>query len=219
MRGQTREQLKNTLENYAHFGLAKGAKHLEDMIAGVAEVLVKTGALPSNPVAGKESTLFYRGVLEALQAENFHPGKRLNAVGDLGLGTQDLSGVQEDAVLRELSEAQWQALTPVGNLRVDPISFTRGGAGLTISGKHALDALAAQLEALPQYYVKVIGHARAVGDAAANARLAQERASSALSYLNSKGLDSRRGRALAAKPSGKGGAAQAVSFLVGQAPY
>jgi hypothetical protein len=63
---------KNTLENYAHFGLAtapadRGVPHLEDIVDNIVDVLVKTKALPADPVAGKHTTLFYNEILVELQ--------------------------------------------------------------------------------------------------------------------------------------------------------
>ena len=81
-------QWKNTLENYGHFGLAgaseaAGVQHLEDMVANITTVLVKTGALKSDPLAGKASTLFYDSVLKDLKAGGFHPSKRLAVIEGL----------------------------------------------------------------------------------------------------------------------------------------
>jgi ABC-type nitrate/sulfonate/bicarbonate transport system substrate-binding protein len=53
---------KNTLENYAHFGLNGAAQNdvpnLEDAIANIIEVLVKTKALEKDPLPGRQSSLF-----------------------------------------------------------------------------------------------------------------------------------------------------------------
>ena len=79
---------KNTLENYLHFGITAANSsnqvvYLEDAIGNIMTVLLKTGALTRDPLAGKYNQLFYPGVLRELQAENFHPGKKLNLVSGL----------------------------------------------------------------------------------------------------------------------------------------
>ena len=61
-------QWKNTLENYTHFGLVRGASagdllSLEDMIANVTDVLIKTGALKSDPLGGRHSSLYFDQIL------------------------------------------------------------------------------------------------------------------------------------------------------------
>src|SRR5262249_50627070 len=65
-------QWKNTLENYAHFGLSPSAPsevtHLEDMIANIIDVLVKTRALAKDPLPGKQNTLYYGQILAGMKS-------------------------------------------------------------------------------------------------------------------------------------------------------
>jgi len=212
---------RNTLENYAHFGLVAetpGVLHLEDSIANISGVLVRTGGLPSDPLEGRASELFFRDLLEKMHGADFHPGQGLGIVDD-GLGTADLEAAQSIGELPALNDAQWDQLTPVGSLQVKPIAFGRGNARLNVQSQRDLDGLARRLRSLPQYYLSVVGHARAEGDPAANLILAQERSHAASSYLVERGIDSDRVRAVAAKPTGTGGAVQAVSFTLAQQPY
>ena len=212
---------RNTLENYAHFGIVPetpGILHLEDSITNISGVLVRTGGLASDPVEGRASELFFRGLLEKMHGADFHPGQGLGIV-DNGLGTADLDGAQSVGKLPVLSEAEWDQLTPVGSLQVKPIAFGRGNARLNVQSQRDLDGLARRLRSLPQYYLSVVGHARAEGDPEANLVLARERAQAASSYLVDRGVDANRVRAIAAKPSGSGGAVQAVSFTLAQQPY
>ena len=58
-----------------------------------------------------------------------------------------------------------------------------------------------------------------MGAPAANRALAQSRAEAAALVLQQKGIPSQRLRAEAAPAAGSGGAAQAVSFVVGQLAY
>lgn len=213
---------RNTLENYAYFGSVPtervpGIMHIEDSIDNIADILLRTGALGANPVAGRASELFYRGVLDAMMVEDFHPGKGLGIV-DGGKGTADLRSSVHDE-LPALSDEDWAGLTPVGSLRVKPIAFGRGTARLNVQSQRELDGLARRLQSLPRFYLTVWGHARAEGDPAANLALAQERAGSALAYLVIHGVSAKRIRALAAEPSGTGGEHQSVSFELSQHAY
>ncbi|MFH2002698.1 MAG: phosphate ABC transporter substrate-binding/OmpA family protein [Planctomycetota bacterium] len=215
---------KNTLENYAYFGLlpageSKGMQHIEDIINNITSVLIKTGALKNDPIEGKAHTLFYDKILRELQASGFHPGKKVNVIDGLGLGMDDLDGIRNEAVSRALSDAEWASLIPVGEMRIKPISFARGTARINIQSQRDLAELSRNLKAWPQYYLIVTGHARAEGDKEANLKLAKERAGAAADYIVSTGIDASRIRPDAALPRGGNGEAQTVSFILGQVPY
>jgi len=215
---------KNTLENYAHFGLASsaesgGAQHLEDMVANITTVLMKTGALKADPLAGKASTLFYDAVLKDLKAEGFHPARRLAVVEGMGPAPGEMGAVRGEAELGKLRDEQWRTLAPVGEMKMEPIAFARGTARINLQSQRELARLANLLKSLPRYYLAVIGHARAEGDPEANRKLARERAEEAVKILVAEGLAPSRVRAEADQPSDRDGSAQSVSFRVGQMPY
>jgi len=215
---------KSTLENYGHFGLlgpahGGGAQHLEDMVGNITTVLVKTGALDSDPLGGKASSLFYDGILRELKSSGFHPAKKLAVIEGVGPGVGDLGKIGGETRLAKLSEEQWASLVPVGELQTKPIAFARGTARINIQSERELARLAGLLKSLPHYYLQVIGHARAEGDPVANRELARKRAASARQVLIDQGLSPDRIRARASKPSGSGGSAQSVSFVVGQLPF
>lgn len=215
---------KNTLENYSYFGLSSirgsgGPDHIEDVIANITNVLVKTGALPRDPLGGNAHTIFYDQTLRELQAANFHPGKKISVIEGVGLETGDLERVRTTSPLRSLNQREWDSLVPVGRMRVKPLSFARGRARLNIQGRRDLIELAHNLAAWPQYYLLIVGHARAEGDPDANLKLAEARAKSVADYLISSGVERDSIQAKAATPSGRGGASQSVSFILGQLPY
>lgn len=215
---------KNTLENYAHFGLIPGTAGgglpvLEDIIDNIAAVLVNTRALDHNPVAGRTHTLFHDQILRGMQRDGFHPAKQLNIIADLGPGQEQLEELRGNAELPELNDEQWSRLEPVGELKVPPVHFARGTARINVHSERELAELARRLAAWPSYYVKVRGHARAEGDAQANAELALQRARAAADVLLRQGLQAQRVRAQAAPPAIQGGEAQSVTFEVGQLPY
>jgi len=212
---------KNTMENYAHFGLltgqeAKGLPSLEDVIANISKVLAQTGALSSNPIAGKETSLFYDKILSDLKDKNFHPGR---VVAIAGMGDSNLEAIRGVEDLPALAEDQWNQLISVGQLRVKPITFGRGKALLTIQGQRDLDELIGNLKAWPSYYLKITGHASARGDMDANIALAQSRADAVAEYLYSGGVSPTRVKSMASKPSGEGTESLSVTFILGQLPY
>jgi len=214
---------RNTLENYAHFGLVSsdrggGIMSIEDSIANITSVLVRTGALKADPLEGRHNEIFYRDILAGMQADNFHPKKKLGIV-DGSLGTADLQGIRGFENLRDLSPSEWEALTPVGSLQAAPIAFGRGNSRLNVQSKRDLEEMARRLHSLPNFYLTVVGHTRAEGDMDANRTLADQRASAARDYLVSHGISQSRIRSKAAEPSAAGGAAQAVSFVLAQKPY
>ncbi len=217
-------QWKNTLENYAHFGLLpdddqQGLAHIEDVISNISKVLVQTGALGADPINARASTLFFDRILRDLQAADFHPGKRLGVMSGVGPGTSDLDAVRGDVELPALTDEQWERLMPVGELRTRPISFARGTARINIQSQRELADLAQRLKAWPQYYLTVIGQARAGDNPEADRRLAEQRAEAVVAFLGEAGLDNNRMRRKATTLTGRGGAAQSVSFVVGQPPY
>lgn len=210
---------KNTLENYAHFGIlegteARGVQHLEDIIRRLGHLLERTGALSAHPLEGRESWLYYDAILRGLQEEGFHP-----AFGRQGSELGQDAPIRQAAALPSLSDAEWGALVPVGSLRVPPIRFGRGGARINRSATRALEELAERFEAWPSYYLTVVGQSRQGGDAEANRVLANARAEAVLAKLIELGVAKARLRSIARVGVGSGGAAQSVKFEVGQAPY
>ena len=196
-------QWKNTQENFAHFGLVPAPlPHIEDMIDRIKRVLLETQGLPFDPTEGEPSRLFNERALRELHSTGFHPG----------IAPEE---VREQATLVALSDAQWQRLVSVGTLSSPPLIFARGRANLTEASQVVLDELADKLESWPAYYVKVVGNAGSIGDVEANQKLAGERAQAAVSYLQSKGVDPSRIRAVTGESSGE----MSVTFVFGQLPY
>lgn len=181
---------RNTLENYAAFGLQTngeviGAKVrrllLEDVIRNVTEVLLRTGGLQSIPTGGAPEQLYYARLLAAMREGNFRPGEA------------GLSGRTGD--LPELSDEEWKKLVRTGNMRVPPVNFARGTARLNVQSRRDLAALARTLDSFPWCYLHITGYTRAEGNLEANRKLAQERAEAALNELHSNGVNRARMRA------------------------
>ncbi len=215
---------KNTLENYAHFGLVPGGNpgyppHLEDIIGNIIEVLLKTRALEADPLAGKYHTLFYPQLLAELKTAGFHPSRGIDLIQGMAPSTDDLAPIRTEPAAQALTPEQWAGLQPVGELRVEPIVFTRGSANLSVQSDRDLANLAKRLQSYPNLYLRVLGHTRAEGDPQANRALAQARAEAAAAALRSHGVRPERLRTEAAPAVAGNGDAQAVTFAVGQVPY
>lgn len=212
---------KNTLENYAHFRLlpreeAQGLEDVEDIIEKITKVLVVTEAISDS--AFQPHTLFYNNILQDIQSSNFHPGQKPAIIDPNVVGDQE--AIRAQAKLPALSEEEWAKLIPVGKMRIKSLSFGRGTAELNIQSRRDLEELATNLKSMPQYYLAVIGHARAEGDIQANMQLADNRAKAAAQYLiQRQGISRNRVKALAAQPSGSGGESQSVAFQLMQRAY
>ena len=216
-------QWKNTLENYAHFGLVGGAAAgdlltMEDMINNIMDILLKTQALEVDPLNGQYTSLYYDRTLAAMQSDNFHPDKVLDIDG-FGQGTSDLQGVRTNAHLSKLSDSQWGSLRAVGDLDVESIGFRRASDALSLSSEHELRRLKKMLENFPSFYLRIVGQARVEGDPEENKRLAESRAKSVGDFLAKEGVPVERMRTEAVPTASTAGSAQSVRFEVGQLPF
>ncbi len=207
----------NTMENFAYFGLVTGGQHIEDIIINITNVLVATGALPEqNPVQGSEHTLYYDQMLASLQADSFHPARKVNLLGSMA-GMAGLDAIRTEDELPALSDDEWNKLIGVGNIRVNKITFGRGSSGINVGGQRELRDLADRLTSFPQYYLLIVGNSTAKGDPEANLALAQQRSEAVGEYLTTLGVGVNRVKAKAAPPTKK--TTSSVSFVVGQRPY
>ena len=216
-------QWKNTLENFAHFGLddSNGAKHqhIEDIIGNIIDVLLKTKAINRDPLDGKHHTLFYQQILAEIKDEGFHPAKNLNLISDLGANLNAAETIRTQAEAPALNDTQWTQLRPVGELKIQPITFIRGSDKISLTSKRDLAEIAKKLKTFPEFYLRIIGQTRAEGDAEANQQLAKQRAQAVAQYLTRAGIGSQRIRTEAIPSQNRTGAAQSVRFIVGQLPY
>jgi hypothetical protein len=196
---------KNTLENFAHFGIDTSSQLqlLEDMILNLRDVLLQTQAIERDPIRGGPQTLFYDRALRTLSESNFHPRLAQEHVRS------------DSLTFQPLSDDEWQRLVPLGTLAVPDLVFARGTARLTEASQQVLDQLANELKDFPTSYLLVRGNASNQGDIQANTQLAGERAAAARNYLLETGLDPNRVQAVGGEPQGE----STVSFVLGQPPY
>jgi outer membrane protein OmpA-like peptidoglycan-associated protein len=214
-------QWKNTLENYAHFGVQDSMhslENIEDIINKIIDVLVKTGAVDSDPLDGRVSSLYFNKLVQEMKEGGFHPGRNVDALSGVDFGASQ-EQVRENSKLMSLTDEQWKSLNAVGALRVKPITFGRGTARINIQSQHELKALAGTLNSWPQYYLSVTGGVRPGGDAEAGMQLAKSRADATVEMLISNGVNPARIRSLAKIATSNSASAQSVSFEVGQRSY
>ena len=202
---------KNTVENYAHFGLEResqtgGVLPLTEIISNITRVLVDTGAIEKDPTGGNPGLLLDGSIVRELKDTNFYPGRG---------GARET--LPEEVVLPPLSAADLARLVDMGGLKVENLGFSRGGARLTRQSQRVLSELAKHLRSLTGYLL-VKGSARADGDPEANRQLAQRRADAAREYLIRQGVATARVYAVT-RPAGAGGSAQSVAFELAQMPY
>ena len=198
---------KNTQENFGHFGIVSGSglQHMDQIGTNITSVLLKTGAIPKDPTNDRPNLLYYDGIVRKLFDTSWHPG----------FGTES---IRKEASLRNLSEAEWQNLRPVGTLSVPRLVFARGTSRLNDSSMETLKLLADKLNTWPQYYLMVKGHSAKSNDPevdAANMAIAKQRADSAVEWLVQNGIDRNRIHAVADQPNGS----TTVAFVLGELPY
>lgn len=217
-------QWKNTVENYVHFRLvpesqAQGLEQLEDSVTKITGILASTGVIRDDPLKGKANTLFYDRILREMKADNFHPSRNVNLLSDQSLETNAAEQVRGEKQLAALTDEQWNKLIPVGELRVEPISFGRGTARINVNGERELSKLAAILQSWPRYYLLVTGQARPEGDPEANRLLARTRAEAAAELLADNGITRDRIKIKAGVAVQGNGEAQSVLFVLCEHPY
>ena len=220
---------RNTMENYAHFGLAtgqeaKGSELLDDMMTKIINVLTTTDAIPSDPLTGKYNEIYYDGTLRSLYVGKFHPGMAASNLVDIDLGIESeaLPEARSEKQLAVLSNQDWKQLKPVATMKVKPIQFGRGNARIQRNSERALANLTGDLKSFPHWYIRVVGHTRTEGDRNANQRLAQQRADAAAGFLQQYGIKSSRIQAIASTQpptNATGGKAQSVTFTLLERPY
>ena len=215
----------NTLDNYHYFNLAdsenSAIQPINASITAITDVLVNTGRLEKDPLDGRPELLYYDRILKNLQEKQFHPAQAIQSNSSQTNSPLDAAGLlqptegRQAAKIIDLTSQQWESLRPVGMLKAEPVSFSRGGSKLTIQARRDLTALAEKLNSWPTSYCLVQGQTRTDGDAEANLHLAGRRAEAVRAFLIENGVDGKRIRAQATTAGG----GQMVTFLLGEPPY
>ena len=154
------------------FGLDAGTgvsreEAIIDTLENAVDVLVEYGTIDASPIPNADP---YR-------LTNTAP---LRALPGLAVSDAPPDGKRQFAAL---SAAQWDALRPVGTLKMRPIVFASGTAELTGAGRNQLDVAVAHLEHYPNLRVSIDGHTGLRGDPDVNRQLSDSRAQSVARYL------------------------------------
>jgi len=159
---------KNTLENYAYFGIivANNIQRIEDIVSNITNALVVRGVC-DDPTHGNPDVLYDDNVMRCLQKIGFSPG---------------MESIRDDTILPVLE-------SNLSSGEITKLIFAHGSTILTERSQNVLDELVKELEDWPQSYVVIQG----TGDKS----LALGRAKSAKQYLIEKGIDFKRVRTIA----------------------
>jgi outer membrane protein OmpA-like peptidoglycan-associated protein/ABC-type amino acid transport substrate-binding protein len=147
---------------------------LIDTIESASDILIESGDFDRSPIPNGDP---YRLTNSQFVADLFS--------GGLESGSEEVEA-GEDSLARSfepLSEDEWQRLTEVGTLKIRPIVFQSGSAGLTYEGKQEIDRAVENLRHYPNFRLVVSGHTGLRGNAEANQKLSQSRAESVTRYL------------------------------------
>lgn len=169
----------NLSENYSQwFGINSTTHWLTETIESTVSIL-------TNPEIGD----FKRNPLPDSDPSRIVWGEFIKNVYAKGLGgfasvtSTDASGNSLSARFTPLSEAGWNALRPIGSLRIEPVTFRSGTADLELEGKEELDRVVKKVQHYPNFRIIIKGHSTTEGDYQANVDLSQERAESVARYL------------------------------------
>ncbi len=150
-------------------------------IAGILTLSGRTNTIPSNPQ-------------ELYDAQYLAPIAQQTAtiIDSIAADNPELAALlkgKSDSPVKQVSNAQVRAATPIGNLKVrGEVKFQTGSAQLTSSGKQTLDKLVNEINEFSptNIAIKVQGHTSRTGSAALNQQLSQQRAIVVQNYLQSK---------------------------------
>lgn len=213
---------KNTTDNFNYFGLGNGSgESLGEILAKIVGVMTETSLLASDPLDGKYHSIYYDKILSKLDADRFHPGRRVGIIeGSIGQTTLEKATGLID--LPNLTEEQWKNLQPVGNFQVEQIRFPRMSAKITLQNGRKLSAISNRLKDWPSYYVTLVGQSKQTGDAKLDEvalDLALRRAEAAANFLEDKGTDPDRLRVEARLSAAGDWSSLNLVFEAGQVPY
>jgi outer membrane protein OmpA-like peptidoglycan-associated protein len=183
---------KNTVENYAHFGMLSpadsgGLQPIGEMIERITKVLDKTKE-PNDPSPGlnRPDKLVNQSVLQKLDK----------------LHLNDETIFKDEIADGMLTELDWNSLKEIGSFEVPEITFSTANRDqLTEDAREELAALANRLRPWPQYYLRIEGNTASEGDPDANKALAARRAAAVQAYLvEEQNFGKNRFKAVAMKP-------------------
>ncbi|MDQ7783722.1 MAG: phosphate ABC transporter substrate-binding/OmpA family protein [Desulfomonilaceae bacterium] len=179
------------------FGISPPGGASEDGLVSAVEsavkVLMNAGDFSRDPLPGGDP---YRLTYSRYLEELFLTG----VTGFTSPADEQRSGSfvkQEKATFSPLTDEQWNRLTEVGKLKLDPVMFQHGSSDLDMLGKEVLDKAVQLFAHYPNFRLIVKGHTGTKGDPEENQRLSLERAGAVTRYLSvTHSIDPNRMRAV-----------------------
>jgi outer membrane protein OmpA-like peptidoglycan-associated protein len=191
---------KNTVENYAHFGLlpreqSQGLQTVEEMIKNITSVLDKT----------KQPTDQPPGVAQPDKLIDAASLRVLYEIKPRALYIDD-EQIRKPKEAPPISDAEWQQLRKLGSVQAKPITFKAGLAKMVDDFEDLLDELAQTLGRFPTCYLRIEGNSLRSDDPdinKLNKALAGERAEAVRKYLvDTLKIPAHRLKAVANEPGG-----------------
>lgn len=149
-------------------------QRLVDSIESAVDILMDNGDFSTNPIPNHDP---YR-LLSSRHIKSL--SEKVAQGGFAAKQAADGPGIRFAA----LTEREWDALKPVGTLKVRPVVFASGSSDLTLEGKAQVDTIVKSLAHYPNFRVEVRGHSGIRGDKRMNKLLSQDRAESVLRYID-----------------------------------
>ena len=159
---------------------------LEKRMKAIAGILTLSGQIENLP--GNPETLYDSQYLAPIAEQT------ATIIDSIAADNPELASLlkgKSDSPIKQVSSAQIQQATPIGNLDVrGEVKFQAGSVQLTASGKQTLDRLVAEINefSAANIAVNVQGHTSRSGSAALNQTLSKQRAQVVQNYLQSKNL-------------------------------
>lgn len=160
------------------FGIAStGAARITESMQAIADILVRAGDFPADPIAANPYSLLNSRVLAGM-------------VTVPGLEQVRLS--RQQAHFATLSESEWKALPVTGTLLDDPINFSTGQADLDEDSQALLREAARRLVYYPAQRVMVTAQVSPGSDGEQDRLLSQARADAVRTFLINTGVHASR---------------------------
>jgi outer membrane protein OmpA-like peptidoglycan-associated protein len=150
---------------------------LSDAIQSTVQILKDSRDFEKNPLPDGDP---YR-IINSKFIQELHAGM-VNSQFGVEKASEPIVGSLEKK-FRKLNDAEWDVLREIGTLKIRPITFQSGTAGLGSEDKKELDLAIEALKHYPNYRVVIRGHTGTRGDKQENKRLSQQRADAVKNYI------------------------------------
>ena len=160
------------------FGIAStGSGRINDSLQAIADILVRAGDFPNDPLNGNPYSLLNSRVLA-----------RMTDIPDL----EPVNLAQSTTPFSAMNDREWDALPTTGTLLDEPINFAAGRADLDEDSQTLLREAARRLAYYPGQRVVVTAQVSPGNDATQDMELSQARSEAVRAFLLAAGADANR---------------------------